>query len=364
MPPVGICLLWPAVLSVCNCFILFCFVLQHSCVEDKEHLQVYLRIRPFTSSERGNGESQVYGPETTQSELFEGTVKDLVKDVLEGENSLVFTYGVTNSGKTFTFLGPDSEAEAGILPRALRLIFSSIGDDVFQGLSVKPHRCREFLALSRQQQADEAQFKNSSTAPRPSTAAQDRIILDVKPNTKFSVWVSFCEIYNENIHDLLEVAPSGVPRRPALRLAQDANSNAYVKGRDLRWVQVSSAEEAFRVVKLGRRNQSFSSTRLNQLSSRSHSIFSIRILSVEDGDPPRVQTISEEREILEERAERRLEIFKNLTRNMSSAGCSSDPVTMVTPSDHGTRTGWACGQIADVFHAFFLSGQTSELSGL
>uniref|UniRef100_A0A087YHJ4 Kinesin family member 20Ba n=1 Tax=Poecilia formosa TaxID=48698 RepID=A0A087YHJ4_POEFO len=331
----------------------------------KEHLQVYLRIRPFTSSERSNGESQdcvaietpdtvllkppslsllarlssdkslpqtgqrfqfsrVYGPETTQSELFEGTVKDLVKDVLEGENSLVFTYGVTNSGKTFTFLGTATRTEAGILPRALRLIFSSIGDNMFQGLNVKPHRCREFLALSRQQQADEAQFKNSllkqlreefrlsyhgnriritvcrvlegllsagSTAPRPSTAAQDRIILDVKPNTKFSVWVSFCEIYNENIHDLLEVAPSGAPRRPALRLAQDGNSNAYVK--DLRWVQVSSAEEAFRVVKLGRRNQSFSSTRLNQLSSRSHSIFSIRILSVEDGDPPRVHTISE-----------------------------------------------------------------------
>lgn len=48
---------------------------------------------------------QVYGPETTQKELFEGTVKDLVKDVLEGGNSLVFTYGATNAGKTFTFLG-------------------------------------------------------------------------------------------------------------------------------------------------------------------------------------------------------------------------------------------------------------------
>lgn len=48
---------------------------------------------------------QVYGPETTQKDLFEGTVKDLVKDVLEGGNSLVFTYGATNAGKTFTFLG-------------------------------------------------------------------------------------------------------------------------------------------------------------------------------------------------------------------------------------------------------------------
>ena len=48
---------------------------------------------------------QVYGPETSQLDLFDGTVKDLVRHVLEGGNSLVFTYGVTNAGKTFTFLG-------------------------------------------------------------------------------------------------------------------------------------------------------------------------------------------------------------------------------------------------------------------
>lgn len=48
---------------------------------------------------------QVYGPETTQREMFDGTVKGLVRDVLGGGNSLVFTYGVTNAGKTFTFLG-------------------------------------------------------------------------------------------------------------------------------------------------------------------------------------------------------------------------------------------------------------------
>ncbi|MEQ2189423.1 hypothetical protein GOODEAATRI_025117 [Goodea atripinnis] len=329
-------------------------------MKGKEHLQVYLRIRPFSSAESSGGESQdcvtmeppdtvllkppslsllarlssdqslpqtgqrfqfskVYGPETTQNELFEGTVKDLVKDVLEGGNSLVFTYGVTNSGKTFTFL----DCEAGILPRSLHVIFSSIHDHVFQGLGVKPHRCREFTVLNREQQAEEALFKKNllkqfkeneksnisllnmtnqtllegSTVMGTNAAAEDEISLKFKPNTKFSVWVSFCEIYNENIHDLLEVAPSGAPRRAALRLSQDVKGNAFVKGQtggavegfndvlpqrdyvisfsvlvslclDLRWVQVNSAEEAYKVVKLGRRNQSFSSTRLNQLSSR------------------------------------------------------------------------------------------------
>ncbi|MEQ2210513.1 hypothetical protein XENOCAPTIV_014687 [Xenoophorus captivus] len=189
--------------------------------------------------------------------------------------------------------GPD--CEAGILPRSLHVIFSSIHDHVFQGLGVKPHRCREFTVLNQEQQAEEALFKKNllkqfkeneksnisvlnmtnqtllegSTMMGTNAAAEDEISLKFKPNTKFSVWVSFCEIYNENIHDLLEVAPSGAPRRAALRLSQDVKGNAFVKGQtDLRWVQVNSAEEAYKVVKLGRRNQSFSSTRLNQLSSR------------------------------------------------------------------------------------------------
>ncbi|XP_030296755.1 kinesin-like protein KIF20B isoform X2 [Sparus aurata] len=329
---------------------------QLSSTEEREHLQVFLRIRPFTSAESDTGESQgcvtleppdtvllkppslslsarlstdkslpqtgqrfqfsqVYGPETTQRELFQGTVKDLVKDVLEGGNSLVFTYGVTNAGKTFTFLGPD--ADAGILPRSLDVIFSSIDEQIFTGMSIKPHRCQEFTRLSREQQTEEALFKRNlfrqlkesekssasllnSTSKTfledasilgTSVAAEDKISLEVERHTKFSVWVSFCEIYNENIHDLLEVLPSGALRRSALRLSQDVKGNAFVK--DLRWVQVNSAEEAYKVMKLGKRNQSFSSTRLNQLSSRSHSIFSIRILRIEDIATPRVHTVSE-----------------------------------------------------------------------
>ncbi|XP_078129044.1 kinesin-like protein KIF20B isoform X2 [Sander vitreus] len=328
---------------------------QHSSIEEKEHLQVYLRIRPFSSAESDNGESQdcvtiespdtvllrpprlslsarlstdkslpqtgqrfqfsqVYGPVTTQRELFQGTVKDLVKDVLEGGNSLVFTYGVTNAGKTFTFLGPD--ADAGILPRSLDVIFSSIDEQVFTGMSIKPHRCQEFTRLTVEQQAEEVAFKRNffrqlkesdrSNASLTSTnktllegfsmldttvAAGDKISVAVGAHTKFSVWVSFCEIYNENIHDLLEVVPSGALRRAALRLSQDVKGNAFV--RDLRWVQVNSAEEAYKVMKLGKKNQSFSSTRLNQLSSRSHSVFSIRILRIEDIGTPRVHAVSE-----------------------------------------------------------------------
>ncbi|KAJ0067279.1 hypothetical protein NL108_015824, partial [Boleophthalmus pectinirostris] len=260
--------------------------------------------------------SQVYGPDTTQKQLYDGTVKDLVKDVLTGGNSLVFTYGVTNAGKTFTFLGP--EADAGLLPRALSTIFNSIEEHVYSDLSIRPHRCREFTRLTKEQQVEQILLKRSllkqsrEVSANPNTTEQrvrfyyhsvhpsivgtaltsdDRISLDLGEHTKFSVWVSFCEIYNENIHDLLEAPPSSSQKRTALRLSQDVKGHSFVK--DLRWVHVDTADDAYRVLKLGKKNQSFSSTKLNQLSSRSHSIFSIRILRIEDVGTPRVSTISE-----------------------------------------------------------------------
>ncbi|KAM6951596.1 LOW QUALITY PROTEIN: uncharacterized protein kif20bb [Aplochiton taeniatus] len=316
-------------------------------VLEKEHLQVYLRIRPFSSSEKDSGESQdcvtiegpdsvilkaprwslsarlserplthtaqrfhftqVYGPETSQRQMFEGTVRRLVRDVLTGNNSLVFTYGVTNS-------------DGGLLPRSLANI-QSIEGRVYTNNNLRPHRCRDFTRLPKQQDEESTSkrnllrlFKESDSEEHlqselhqqvtflegsslsdcsDSTAAGegDSFLLDVDSNTKYSVWVSFCEIYNENLHDLLEHVPNGNQRRTVLRLSQDVKGNSFVK--DLRWVHVNSSEEAYRVMKIGKKNQSFSATKLNHLSSRSHSIFSIRILRIEDVGVPRVHTISE-----------------------------------------------------------------------
>uniref|UniRef100_A0A3P9DLC1 Kinesin-like protein KIF20A n=1 Tax=Maylandia zebra TaxID=106582 RepID=A0A3P9DLC1_9CICH len=328
---------------------------QDDAQEQSENLQVYLRVRPFTAAESGSGEAQdcvtiegpdtvilkpprscqsnrqsdkslpqtaqrftftqVFGPEASQRKVFEGSVRGLVRDVLQGGNCLVFTYGVTNAGKTFTFLGPDHDS--GLLPRSLSVIFNSIEGRLYGRCDLKPQRCRDFSRLTPDQQATESSSKRnllrmlkesdrsattgrsaflegsslSSDSSVNSVSEADSFCLDVDSNVRFSVWVSFCEIYNENIHDLLEQVPGGQQRRTVLRLSQDVKGNSFIK--DLRWVQVSSSEEAYRVMKIGKRNQSFSSTRLNQLSSRSHSIFSIRILRVDDVGVPRVLGISE-----------------------------------------------------------------------
>ncbi|XP_076616249.1 uncharacterized protein kif20bb isoform X2 [Chaetodon auriga] len=326
---------------------------QDSVQSQSENLQVYLRIRPFTAAESDSRESQdcvtiegpdtvvlkaprscqsnrqndkslphtaqrftftqVFGPEAGQRKVFDGSVRGLVQDVLNGGNCLVFTYGVTNAGKTFTFLGPDHDS--GLLPRSLSVIFNSIEGHLYNRTDLKPQRCRDYSRLTPDQQAaensskknlmrllkesDKSQTSGRSTFLDGSSLSTDSSVnseadsfcLDVNSSVRFSVWVSFCEIYNDNIHDLLEQVPSGHHRRTVLRLSQDVKGNSFIK--DLRWVQVNSSDEAYRVMKIGKKNQSFSSTRLNQLSSRSHSIFSIRILRVDDIGVPRVLGISE-----------------------------------------------------------------------
>ncbi|RVE59266.1 hypothetical protein OJAV_G00186890 [Oryzias javanicus] len=311
-----------------------------------ENLQVYLRVRPFTAAESHSRDSQdcvtiegpdtvalraprtsekpppqtaqrftftqVFGPDAGQRQVFNGSVRGLVRDVLQGGNCLVFTYGVTNAGKTFTFLGP--EHDSGLLPRSLAVIFNSVEDRLYSRNDLKPQRCKDFSRLTAEQQAAESSGKRSllrlfkesdrtqtsgrstflegsSLSSDSSVSEPDSFCLDVSSNLRFSVWVSFCEIYNESIHDLLEQVPAGHQRRTVLRLSQDVKGNSFIK--DLRWIQVNSSDEAYRIMKIGKKNQSFSSTRLNYLSSRSHSIFSVRILRVDDSGVPRVLGVSE-----------------------------------------------------------------------
>ncbi|XP_074740189.1 kinesin-like protein KIF20B [Strix uralensis] len=86
-----------------------------------------------------------------------------------------------------------------------------------------------------------------------------------KNDVKFSLWVSFCEIYNECFYDLL-IAVSNDKKRKTLRLAQDIKGCSYVK--DLQWVQISDSKEAFRLLKLGLKHWSITSKKLNTCSSR------------------------------------------------------------------------------------------------
>uniref|UniRef100_A0A8B9SMB2 Kinesin-like protein n=1 Tax=Anas platyrhynchos TaxID=8839 RepID=A0A8B9SMB2_ANAPL len=320
------------------------------CIENSETLLLRAPKDSFTmrSTERGVGQAahrfsftQIFGPDVGQKLFFDETMKQVVKDVLDGQNWLVYTYGITNSGKTHTIQG--SIKDGGILPRSLAVIFNSVGDRLYQAMDLKPSLSNEVIWLdSRQVRQEETKkqtmlrggpweeelltpLKRSHSAESqlqattsgsfdsgvaglsssshltshsdiklgPRWADLDRVSLSTTTgDVQFSIWVSFFEIYNELIYDLLEPTPPGQNRkRQTLRLCEDQTGNPYVK--DLNWINVRDADEAWKLLKLGRKNQSFASTHMNQNSSRSHSVFSIRILHLQGGGSEIVPKISE-----------------------------------------------------------------------
>jgi hypothetical protein len=109
-------------------------------------------------------------------------------------------------------------------------------------------------------------------------------------NISYSVWISFAEIYNENIHDLFRKVPAAKKKRPSMKLCDDRLGNTYVKG--LREVRVNSADEAYQALMIGRENLHFAATKLNQQSSRSHCIFTIKLVKVADPAMPHLARVS------------------------------------------------------------------------
>eukprot|EP00644_Phytophthora_capsici_P007585 jgi/Phyca11/577186/estExt2_Genewise1.C_PHYCAscaffold_1040031 len=121
--------------------------------------------------------SRIFRQETQQTELFEATTRPVLDAAFDGKSGLVFAYGVTNSGKTYTISGT-SEAP-GVLPQALQYVMDEL-----------PKRTE-----------DNRQLITKVTA-------------------------TYLEIYNENVYDLLSPA---LRRRRALRV-QDCDGEIQVRG--------------------------------------------------------------------------------------------------------------------------------------
>ncbi|XP_065676955.1 kinesin-like protein KIF20B isoform X2 [Hydra vulgaris] len=344
--------------------------------KEKEPMKVFLRIRPFIKAELSQNENQgcilikddtniellppqnsfmyksgmrlasdqsheysfthVFKETTKQKEFFDKTMLPFVEDLLDGQNGLVFTYGVTNSGKTYTIQGVPEDG--GILPRSLDVIFNSIKKQRYIRANIKPKFCNEVTYLTEEEEIQEdlikksvlnavehndtSKFMNSTSRSATCSSLMSDISVIQKSdsnidilsvideeirqriadnttvnlenhgkNIQYSIWISFMEIYNELMYDLFD--PSSIvkgKKRTALKLGDDKNGNPYVK--DLREVCVNSSDEAYKLLRLGQQNRRMAATKLNQSSSRSHSIFSIKLLKIVDEQVSRMSRIS------------------------------------------------------------------------
>merc|ERR1719189_848176 len=88
----------------------------------------------------------VFGEDVIQKECFDRVGLPLVDDLLHGKNGLLFTYGVTGSGKTHTMQG--THQDGGIMARAIDVIFNSIGELQTNKYQLKPDKLNGFDILS------------------------------------------------------------------------------------------------------------------------------------------------------------------------------------------------------------------------
>ena len=171
---------------------------------------------------------KVYSEDTQQEDLFAGVGVPAVKEVLEGYNGTIFAYGQTGSGKTHTILGPPTVDGACDLTGVDRGIVPRVAEKLFAEIEAAP------------------------------------------VTQKFSVSLSFIEVYMERLRDLLQ---SGEP----LILREDTAAKAfYAEG--ARWQKVSTLGEVCELIRRGVRKRQTAQNNINVYSSRSHSIVCLEVM--------------------------------------------------------------------------------------
>ncbi|KXS94879.1 hypothetical protein AC578_1500 [Pseudocercospora eumusae] len=192
--------------------------------------KVELSMGPSALSNKTYHFDKVFSPAADQGMVFDEVVAPILDEVLNGFNCTIFAYGQTGTGKTYTMSGDISDMlpipeAAGIIPRVLHTLFAKLNDD-------------------------EAE-KN-----------------------EHSVKCSFIELYNEELRDLLAVDDS-----TKLKIFDEANKN----GRTTTLVQgmeeshIKTANKGIQLLRNGSHKRQVAATKCNDLSSRSHTVFTITV---------------------------------------------------------------------------------------
>ncbi|XP_058522622.1 centromere-associated protein E [Ochotona princeps] len=169
---------------------------------------------------------RVFHSNETTKHVYEEIAVPIIDSAIQGYNGTIFAYGQTASGKTHTMMG--SEDCLGVIPRAIHDIFEKI---------------KKF------------------------------------PDREFLLRVSYMEIYNETITDLL----CNTQKMKPLIIREDINRNVYVS--DLTEEVIYTSEMALKWITKGEKNRHYGITKMNQRSSRSHTIFRMILESREKGEP-------------------------------------------------------------------------------
>ena len=191
--------------------------------------------------------------------------------VLKGFNGTIMAYGQTASGKTFTMQGNDRydriEREMLKYEKKIKLLAS-------QGNSKRKKKLEKAAKKLKIEKLNEMSKEDIVLDPQ-SQGIIPRVISTIFQKTsnsdlsfiEYSIIVSISEIYNEKVNDLLD------PDKQDLRIVQSKNKGVMIQG--ITEFLCNSEEEVYRLIDIGNKNRAVGSNRMNDRSSRSHTILTI-----------------------------------------------------------------------------------------
>jgi len=216
--------------------------------------------------------------EASQAEIFSAVCQPQVDHCLRGYNSCCFAYGQTGSGKTHSMFGPDEDASPtsrGLIPRAVEYLFNQLNaragsKEVGVLVSFLEIYCDKIRDLGRAYQ------DTAETGEKTSTMYLSQ---QMRRSQSFSRGLG---------REGTSAAAAGHAARPTedvslgamdLEIHEDQSGNVFVK--DLSMVPVSSAAEVMHMIESGLRLRATHETKMNAVSSRSHTVFTITVLQRE-----------------------------------------------------------------------------------
>ncbi|CAJ0765652.1 15813_t:CDS:2 [Entrophospora sp. SA101] len=166
----------------------------------------------------------VFKPDSTQGQVYTEVAADIIQSVVDGYNCCIFAYGQTGAGKTYTMQGSDDTPESeGMITRAFKHIFDLVNELEFQGWN-------------------------------------------------YTIEGQFIEIYNDRIYDLLISHGEVKDVKITHNIGEGSTRITNVKT-----VNLESPDYVNQVLRSATKNRTVASTKMNNNSSRSHSIFMIHI---------------------------------------------------------------------------------------
>lgn len=253
--------------------------------------------------------TRIFENEDTQKYVYEKSILSSVMRFIEGYNCLNFTYGVTNSGKTYTLVGDDNQP--GLLHNALSTIFLTINSNLIASIpnyrpelydnvshttkqmikemdNIKTELLKMVKTGDKKLEKENLNFALNTINENEKKSMEEikcgtlKEIVDDNVPTTYYIYMSIAEIYNEKIYDLLnsklisKLKPN--MKKSPLSIGSDANGFCYIK--DLTHVLIKNFDEALDILKAGKMQRQIAMTKLNMQSSRSHVIYGLKIIKV------------------------------------------------------------------------------------